>query len=166
MNNLTTKNLTRLATLYALNILLSYIYIPLGVDLKITFAFLTMSVIGYLYGPIVAGTSGLILDTLKFLVNPTGIYNPLWALTEVLAGVLYGLCLHNKEINLTRCMITKFLVNLLCNVILTSLLMSVLYTKGFIYYAGSRIIKNLILFPLEGFIMTYILLKVEEWIRK
>ena len=161
-----TKNLVTMAMLCAVNVVTSWFAINLSPTLKITFSYLSMSMIGHLFGPSCGIICGLILDTLKFIVKPSGAYNPLWALIEMGAGLLYGVLLYKKKITMQRCFLTKFIVSLIMNVLLTSALMAFLYSKGFIFYASSRVLKNLILWPIESSLMYLILSRVAKLFKK
>ncbi|MBQ1512144.1 MAG: folate family ECF transporter S component [Erysipelotrichaceae bacterium] len=155
-----TRNLVAMAMLCALNVVTSWFSIPLSPTLKISFSYLSMSMIGHLFGPSCGIICGFILDTVKFVIKPSGPYNPLWALVEMGAGLLYGVLLYKKKPTVKRCFITKFIVSLVMNVLITSALMAFLYTKGFIFYASSRTLKNLILWPIESTVMYLILTRV------
>ena len=161
-----TRNLVTMAMLCAVNVVTSWFSIPLSDTLKITFSFLSMSVIGYLYGPVCGMFCGFALDNIKFFIKPSGPYSPLWTIVEVCAGLLYGVLLYKKEATVVRCFVTKFIVSLLCNILLTPFFLSLMYSKGFIYYASTRIVKNLILWPIESILMYLILSKIVSHIRK
>lgn len=163
------KNMVYIAMLCALNVVLSYFSIPLGPELKIGLSFLTMTVIGYLYGPAVGGICGLILDQVKFLVNPSGDYLLIWSIIEISAGFLYGLILYKKKPSVSRCFVAKLLVSLLCNILLTPLLLTVLYgggMAGFITRISARLLKNVLLLPIETGIMFILLSRLEVYFRK
>ena len=70
-----TRNLVTMAMLCALNVVTSWFSIPLSDTLKITFSFLTMSLIGYLYGPTCGMICGFALDNIKFFIKPSGPYS-------------------------------------------------------------------------------------------
>lgn len=161
-----TRNLVTMAMLCAVNVVTSWFSIPLSDTLKITFSFLSMSLIGYLYGPVCSMFCGFALDNIKFFIKPSGPYSPLWTIVEVAAGLLYGILLYKKEVTITRCFITKFIVSLLCNILLTPFFLSLMYSKGFVYYASTRIVKNLILWPIESILMYLILSRIGKYVRK
>ncbi len=163
------RNMVYIAMLCALNVILSNFAIPIGPELKITFSYLTMSVIGYLFGPAVGGICGLILDQVKFLVNPSGDYMFIWSLIEITAGFLYGLVLYRKKPQITRCFISKLLVTVICNILMTPLFLTLLYGGGmaaFITRVTARLLKNLILLPVEAGIMFLLLSRLEKYIHR
>ena len=150
-----------IAMLCALNVILSNFAITISANLKITFSFLTMSVIGYMFGPAVGGICGLILDQVKFLVNPSGDYLFIWSVIEITSGFLYGLILYRKKVEYSRCFTTKLIVSVICNILMTPLFLTVLYgggMAGFITRVTARIVKNIVLLPVEAGVM-YILLR-------
>lgn len=63
---------------------------------KINFAFLAISVIGMLFGPVVGTFAGFACDIVGFLVNPTGGFLPAYILVAGLQGFIYGICLYHK----------------------------------------------------------------------
>ena len=160
-----TRNIVIMAMLCAVNVVTSWISIPLSDTLKITFSFLSMSLIGHLFGPSCGAICGLALGTIKFIIKPSGPYNPLWAIIEMLAGVIYGVMLYKKTATIKRCFITKFIVSLLLNVILTPLFLSFMYSKGFIYYMSTRVLKNLILWPIESMLMFIIINRIDAYMK-
>ena len=104
--------------------------------------------------------SGIDREKGLFVIKPSGPYNPLWALVELGAGLLYGILLYRKQATVKRCFITKFIVSLIMNVLITSALMAFLYSKGVIFYASSRVVKNLLLWPIESTLMYLMLSRV------
>ena len=162
------RSLVIMAMLCAVNVVTSYFSISLSPTLKIAFSYLSMSMIGFLFGPVSGAFCGILLDTVKFIVNPSGPYNPLWALIEANSGILFGLMLYKKEPTMIRCFVTKFIVSLIQNVILTPLALTVTYrnSKGFIYYASARVVKNIILWPIESLLMFLVLLRIAIYIKK
>ena len=97
-----------MAMLCAVNVVTSWFSIPLSDTLKITFSFLSMSVIGYLYGPVCGMFCGFALDNIKFFINPSGPDSAFWTIVEICAGLLSGILLYKKEATIVRCFVTKF----------------------------------------------------------
>lgn len=157
------RKLVLLALFGAMSIVLSYISIPIASGLKLTFSFLVTSSLGYMLGPLYGMLFGFVMDPIKFLIKPDGIYVFWWCLIEVFAGLIYGLFLHKKKISYKRCFLCKVAVNLFCNVILTSLFFSLLMGKEFaIANLVARLVKNIVLVPFEALIMTELLKRLEK----
>lgn len=64
---------------------------------KINFAFLAIAVIGMLFGPIVGLFSGFACDIVGFLVHPSGGFLPAYVIVGGIQGLIYGLCLYQKN---------------------------------------------------------------------
>lgn len=98
-------------------------------DIRISFAYLPILIIGAMYGPVVCLSANFMLDFLGVILNPRGgAYFPPLALVPVIAGIIYGVILYKKEINLIRLAVSRILVVVFCNAILNSF---ILYT-GFL----------------------------------
>lgn len=70
----------------------------------------------------------------------------------MLAGVIYGSIFYKKPITLARWLAAHFIVSLVCNVILNTWCLSILYGKGFLILLPPRIMKNLIMWPIDSLI--------------
>ncbi len=70
-----------------------------------------------------------------------------------LAGILYGCMYYKKNITLGRVLAAKFIVMLLCNVILNTLCLSMLYGQGFLVLLPARLFKNLVMWPVDSVIL-------------
>lgn len=152
------RSLVIIALLCALDVVLGMFSIPLGPSLKIGVAFIAVAVMGYMFGPVPTAICGFLLDFMKFVIAPDGPYFPGFAITEVLAGLIYGIMLYRRtNVSFGRCLATRTLIDGLLNVLLTPLWLNMLYGKGYWFYMSSRLVKNLVLLPLEALILYYIL---------
>ena len=88
-------NLCLTAMLIALSMAIEALTIttPFG---KINFAFIPLSCIGMLFGPVVGCLSGAICDVLGFMVHPDGAFLPLYTLIGAFQGMMYGLILYRR----------------------------------------------------------------------
>lgn len=89
---------------------------------------------------------------LKYLLKPTGAFFPGLTLVTVLAGIMYGCMYYRKPITLRRVLVSKLLVMLVCNVILNTMCLSILYGKGFMVLLPARALKNLVMWPIDSMI--------------
>lgn len=146
----------------ALNIILGFTKITLIPQvLEIQFSTLAHAACAYIYGPIMAGIAGIFTDTFKYLLNPSGAYMPLFALNEFLTGFIYGCFFYKKKITLTRAALARLVVVLLLNLTLTPLWLHLLYGKAFLFYVQIRIVKNLLMYPIDVFLL-YTVLKATQ----
>lgn len=157
-----TQTLTGASLLTALNVALGYVYVPITANLKITATFLAAGACGFLYGPFVAGMCGIAADILKYLLNPQGPFMFSFVAIECLGGVLYGLVLHNKKVSYLRALAAKGTVSLICNLGLTPLALSMLYGKGIWAYISVRIVKNVLLWPVESLALYFVLRQLQK----
>lgn len=152
------------ALLVALNVAAKSLNIIVTQDLKIGFSGVFMGVSGLVVGPFLSAIGGVIGDLLGFIVNPTGPYFPGFTFNELVIGLLYGFMFYKqKEIKLSRVIIARLLHTVLINIILTPIWLNILYGTSF--FAIPRLIKNIVLFPVDVFIL-YSALKVGLQITK
>lgn len=126
----------------------------LGTSLKIYFSFLVISLGCYVYGPAVGILVGFANDTLGFLISSFGEpYFPGYLITAMLSGLIYGTLLYRQRITVLRLVVVRLIINYGSNVLLGSVWKSMLYGKGYLYYATSGFIKNTTMLPIEVFLM-------------
>ena len=147
------KAITICAMFGALSIILGYFSIQIGDFLKIGFSSLPNEAVAYLFGPVVAPLFGGIMDILKYMIKPTGAFFPGFTITAIVAGLINGFLLYKRPIKLSRILITKFLVIVICDIALNTIWLSILYGKGFMMLLPMRAIKNLIMWPIEGLLL-------------
>ena len=140
-----------LAALFiALRIAVKGFKIPVADNMSIFFTFVVNALGSFLYGPVVGFLSGAVCDTLSYILKPSGPYNPAFMLVEGLGSFLFGVFLYRSRVSVVRLFFCKFSVNLLCNILLTPLFLSMMYgEKTMFAYMVTRIPKNLILLPFE-----------------
>ncbi|MBQ9119167.1 MAG: folate family ECF transporter S component [Lachnospiraceae bacterium] len=96
MKNL--KSLVVTGMLLALHLVLAvFVTLPLTDTVRISVAFITNVVTGYLYGPWMALITGALGDVLQLMIKPTGPWFFGWTLNAALGGMLYGLFFYRKS---------------------------------------------------------------------
>lgn len=146
------RTITLMAMFAAIAIILGMYSIEIGNFIRITFSSIPNGVVSYLFGPVVGGIFAGVLDVLKFIAKPTGAFFPPLTLVTILAGVMQGCMYYKRPITLPRVFVTKFIVMLVCNVILNTMCLSVLYGDAFMSLIGLRALKNLIMWPIDSLI--------------
>ena len=96
------------------------------------------------------------LDILKYMIKPVGGFFPGFTLVAMLAGVIYGSFYYRKPLSLGRVFAAHLVVSLVCNVLLNTLCLSLLYGKAFMVLLPPRVIKNLIMWPIDSLIFFHI----------
>lgn len=146
------RTITLMAMFAAIAVILGMFSINIGDYIRIGFTTVPNGLVSYMFGPTVGGIFAGVLDVLKYIVKPTGAFYPPLTLVTILAGILYGIMYYKKPITWKRVLFTKFVVMLLCNVILNTLCLTQLYGEGFLVLVPLRALKNLIMWPIDSFI--------------
>ena len=142
----------------ALKIVLDFATIQLSASLHLSFEYLAAAVVGMLYGPAAAALYGAAGDILCCWVNPKGPYFIGFTLIAVVGGIVNGCLLYGKKPTLGRVALDRLVNTLLCNVILNTVCIAVLYSRALMVMLPARLVKNAVLFPVET-ILLYLLLK-------
>lgn len=140
------------ALLIALNVTLDLmnIRIWIGPELRVGVSFVLNASIAMLFGPAVGVMAGFCTDVLGYLVNPMGgAYFPGYTLTAMLGGALYGLWLYPCRPTRLRALGAKASINLLCNVGLNTLWLTLTQGKAMQLLLPARLAKNVLLLPFE-----------------
>ncbi len=155
------RTITAAAMFAAIAIILRVFSIDIGNYIRIGFSGIPNEMMAYLFGPAVGGLFSGGLDILKYLIKPTGAFFPGFTLVTTLSGIIYGPMYYKRPITLKRVFITKFLVIVICNMVLNTMCLSILYGKGFMVLLPARALKNLIMWHIDSMIF-YTLTKTLE----
>ncbi len=153
-----TRMLALAAMIVALRAICKMLEIPLAPGLNINVAALFNSVGAMVYGPVVGVVGAIVSDPLGYLLHPDGPYFLPFMLTDMSSSLIFGLFFWRRRLTVSRTMTAKFTVNMISNVVLTSLIMKWYY---FLFYGVekaqaynlinlTRIVKNLVMFPIEA----------------
>ncbi len=147
------RSLAFAALLCALAIVIEKFNIPITPTIQVSMSFLVISLCSMLTGPVLAIFCGLTVDLIG-AINSGYSFFAGYTLTAVLTAVVYALFLYRAQITFARIAISKFLVNLFVNTLLGSV-WRVMLSGGmsYQYYVMLAGIKNLVLFPLEVFLI-------------
>ena len=144
MPKITTRNLTTMALLIALEIILSRFLSLSAWNTKIGFSFVPVVIAAILLGPVYAGIVGALADFVGAILFPIGAYFPGFTLTAFLTGLVYGLFLY-KEQGFPRILgavaVNQFILSLLLN----TLWISILYGSPFGPLLVTRLVQSAIL---------------------
>lgn len=145
------------ALITAIRIALKSVRIPIMENLVISVGFLPNALGSLIYGPVLGLLSGLVSDTLGALLFPIGAYFPPFALVEMLGSFLFALFLYRAPVGVWRIALSKLSVNVLCNIVLTPLMLSWMQGKAAVLTNLPRIIKNVALFPVEAVLLVLLI---------
>lgn len=160
-----TRTLVFAALIVALRICVKLFRIKLAAGLELSFDCYVNALGSIVYGPVVGLVVGAISDTIGCAIEGFAGYFLPFILVEMSSSFIFGLFLWRRELTVTRTILSKFAVNMVCNVCLTSI-----FVKWSMYfYSGAeaaaaynlinlvRVAKNLVLFPLEGVLIIMVL---------
>lgn len=145
---ITTRLISTSALLLAMDVILYKIAIG-PANFQITFGFLSMALMGYLYGPLWAGLLEMLSNTLNFTIFGSGAFQVAFLLTAFLGGFINGLFLYNKKINLLSVIVAQLLIMIPVSLFINSWLISVLFGTDFKIIFLGRIIRNIIQIPIQ-----------------
>lgn len=160
------KMLAFIALMIALKIIVGFVRIPVGENLRISLTYLIVAMEGMVVGPVAGMTSAFITDNLSFMLFPDGAYFPGYTITAMLGSLFYSLCLYQKNITWPRIILAKILNNYLVNVLLGSLWSSILYGKAYLVYASTSLIKNTILLPIEVILLMVVIQFIYPFLKR
>lgn len=152
------RTITFTGMLIAVAIALRSVAIQITPDVRISFAFLAIAIIGMLFGPVISGAANFLTDFLGFLFfDKTGQpYSPLLGLVVFLSGVIYGIFMYKKEFRFLLSALSRVAVVLICNLCLNSIIIYLSFVNksfditsqsqltAFWIWFSPRLIKSLI----------------------
>ncbi len=150
--------------LVALDIVFSLFRITLSPTLEISFAYLPLAIGGMLYGPVVGGVIGALADVLGYFLRPNGPFFPGFTLNALLSGAIYGFFLYRRPATLKRTAVVTAVITVVINLALNTLWLSIMYGKAFIVLLAARVVKNLVMYPIDTALLL-VMLKALERIR-
>ncbi len=159
------RSLVLAAVVIALRVAVSFIAIPVGESLKITFGFFFNALGSMIYGPIVALIGGAAEDIIGFFAFPSGY--PFffgYTLNAMLSSFIFAIFLYRTQLSFWRVAVSRACVNVFVNIFLGSLWSTMLYSKGFVYYIGKSYFKNLTLLPLEIILLAFFLFYLQPFL--
>ncbi|WP_333493594.1 folate family ECF transporter S component [Enterococcus lactis] len=159
MNTLIAKDVFRLPEMNARLLSTSALLLALDVILykiaigpayfQVLARFLSMALMGYLYGPIWAGLLETLSNTLNFTIFGSGTFQVAFLITAFLGGFINGLFLYHKKINLLSVIAAQLLIMIPVSLFINSWLMSVLFGADFKVIFLGRVIRNMIQIPIQ-----------------
>ena len=66
------------------------------------------------------------------------------------AGVIYGCFFYKKPLSLVRVFVAELTVSIICNMLLGTLWLQIMYGKAFFAIRPARVIKNLAMWPVNS----------------
>ena len=153
-----TKVLTFCGMMGALAVVLGYVAtIKFGPYIRIGFSGLPNQVVDYLFGPWIGAIFGGTMDIVKWFLSGDGDFFPGFTITAMLGAVIYGLFLYNKPLKWWRVIAAQLAVKVVCNLILNTLWLNLLYGQAIAAILPGRIVSNAVMLPVDTIIMMILL---------
>lgn len=124
---LTTKQLTKVAVLIALAVVLkSFLSFETG-SFRFTFYEIPMMVIGILFGPIIGGATGIIVDFFHMMFSPWAFTFNVFTISNMMWAIVPGIILFNKKFTRSKVIVA---------VVIASFIAFFLNTYGIYQFRG------------------------------
>ena len=144
------KSIVICGIMAALAVVLSFTgTIRIGSYIRIGLSGVPERMVNFLYGPVVGGIFGAMLDILEYIVTPSGAFFPGFTISAALTGILYGAFLYKRKLTVWSVLIPEILVRVFVNLILNTYWLTILYGEGFFVLLPGRVASNLIQIPFE-----------------
>ncbi len=144
-----TKSIALSGMFIAISVVLSLFKIDLAPTIQISFASLPIAAGGMLFGPMVGAAIGLISDLLGYAVHPAGFFFPGFTVNAILIGAFFGFIFYKRKVTMKTVILASLLITVVINWGLTTLWLSMMFGDAFIILLGARVVKNIVLFPLD-----------------
>ena len=132
---------------------------------RLSLQFLPNMLSGIVLGPYLAALSGAAGDILGMLINSDGnAFSPLFTLSAIIRGLLYGLILHKKSLNITRIAIALIAVTVCCDIILTPIWINILYGTNILAILPMKLVVRSVATPIYIVIAVLILRRLKGMI--
>ena len=158
-----TKNIVTLGMILAVSMVVNVLAIQITPTLRLTFNFLVHAVCGVLFGPVPSMITFMVSDVLSYLINSHGgMYFFGFTLNAGLSRLLYGFIFFRKSFSIWRCIIAKSICSLFLNVGLSTLWLHMLYGNAYMALFWTRLIKNMLLLPIEIILLVFVLKAMQK----
>lgn len=141
------------AMFIAMRIAIGALFIPVGENLRVYFTYAVTALGASVYGPLMALAEGFVSDILGYFIAPSGGFFPGYTLSAMLGSVTYALFFYRQRQSFVRIFLCRMVINVVVNILIGSVWSAVLYGKGYVYYLGKSVVKNLLLLPAEAVVM-------------
>ncbi len=149
------------ALMIALRVALKSVSIPLADNLRINISFFINAYGAMVFGPVVAIAAAAVSDTLGCLLFPTGPYFFPFILTEIAGSLIFALFLYRTRVTTLRVTLSRFCIDFLVNIVLNTPIMWLYYRmvlgRSYALFDLMRIVKNVVMFPIESVLLTLFL---------
>lgn len=151
----TLRIFTMVALLTAFAILSETYFIPLSREIKISYTFIPIALCSVIGGPYLTVLCCIIEDMLGVILSGQTVFAG-YILSTVLTGLIYSFFFYRSHFSFKRIVFAKLIDNLFVNVLLGAVWRKHYFDYPIPIAIGTSGIKNLIMLPLEVFILSLI----------
>lgn len=152
-----TKKVVYTALFISMGIIISRFFSITTPIVRIGFGFIPTMLSGVLFSPLFAGIVDAAIDLIGATVFPTGAVFLGFTLSAFVSGVIYGLFFYKKNIGYKNIILATVLKTIIVNLGLNTIWLSMLTGKAFMVIIAPRLVKDLIMLPVEIIVFTSIL---------
>ncbi len=149
------------AMLIAINAVLGQFTLPISESVRIGFGFVTVPVASMLYGPLVGCAMGMLQDVVSLMIKPTGGLIIALTLNAGMMGIIYSTFFYKRKVTVLRVISAQFIVVCVINIVLNSVALAPVVGGGMAGILPGRLIKNIVMLPIQIMIM-YLILKTVD----
>lgn len=124
---------------------------------KVTYAWIPNRIVDFAFGPVVGALYGGVMDVVKFIIKPSGTFNLAYTAMAVFAGIIFGAVLYKKPVSFMRIVFAQSLVKIFINAGMGTYLMAFERGKALMELLPVRLVKNVIMIPLDSIILFVVL---------
>ncbi|SES06811.1 ECF transporter S component, folate family [Isobaculum melis] len=124
--------------------------------MRLSFFFIPLMLMGYLFGPWLAGLGGVVGDVVGMILFPKAMYFPGFTLNAFLVPFIYGLFFYQKNITLKRNVAAQITIMCVISLVLTPIWLNLLFKIPIIELMPLRIGKELIGLPVKVAVSYYL----------
>lgn len=172
MNHIISKNIfqvpkldAKLISVSALLLAMDVIFYKISIGpafAPVTFGFISMALMGYIYGPIWGGVLEMISNILCFTVFGSGSFQIAFLIAAFLGGFINGVFLYRKKVNVFSVILAQLIIMIPISLLLNSWLMSILFNTNFQVIFWNRLFRNIALIPIQIIIIMIIFTALEK----
>lgn len=151
------STLTTAAMLLAVAVILGFFKIPITSFIEIRFQHIPFAIGGMMFGPAVGAVLGGLTDVLSWIVRPTGAFFPGFTITAAVSGLIYGIFFYKKDITVVRVAVGVLVQTIICETILTTYCLSLLYGSPFVAVLVPRLLKVTVMYFINVALLYFVM---------
>ena len=124
--------------------------------IKLGFGFIVVALVSTWYGPWWSAMVAAIADIVGTTISG-GVYFPGFTLSAILGAIIYGLFFYNQKTSWLTVTIAQLIIAITVNTLLNTFGLTVMYKTPFWALVSTRIVKEIIVTPIQIIILYLIL---------